>query len=203
MKTQIVNIADEINREHSLAMNHADRAIDHAKRAGALLLQVKNSLPHGEFLPWLAANITVSVRQSQRYIRAALGKPMPVRAIANTTPVSDLDWLPKSPALALVNFDDGDLLEMQESADHRGFFFVACVSGDLSFTIKPIHSSFVEQVIFDWLPGKHTRDCGIRNLQWEIIDDAPPYFVKDFIEPHLPEGYEHLRRNKHDEGSTL
>ena len=196
MSQQLTSIAAEINSEHSLAMSHADIAIDHAKRVGGLLLQVKNSLPHGDFLPWVAANITVSERQAQRYIRAALGKPIPVRALANTTPVSDfLDWLPKSPCVALVDFDDGTLLEMQESADHRGFYYIAYVAGDLAFTIKPMHSSFVEQVIFDWLPGKHTRDCSIRNLQWDFYD-APPYCVREIIEPHLPDGYEHLRRNR-------
>lgn len=197
MINQLVNIADEINREHSLAMSHADIAVDHAKRAGTLLLQVKNSLPHGEFLPWLASNIKVSERQAQRYIRAALGKPMPVRALANTTPVSDLEWLPKSPCMALAELGGGDYLKIQESADHRGFYYMFYFSGAaLDFTIKPIHVSHAERAIFEWLPGKHTRDCAVRELPWDFIENAPPYYLRELIDPHLPEGYEHLRHNK-------
>ena len=196
MSNQLVNIADEINREHSLAMSHADIAIDHAKCAGGLLLQVKNSLPHGDFLPWIAANITVSERQAQRYIRAALGKPMPVRALANTTPVSDLEWLPKSPTMALLDLGGGDFLGIQESADHRGFYYMFYVSGDLNFTLKPIHASRVEKVAFEWLPGKHTRNCTVRELPWDFIENEQPYYLRELIDPYLPEGYEHLRHHK-------
>lgn len=64
-------LAVEINEQHALAATHADLAVNYAKRAGVLLLQVKQSLPHGDFLPWIAANISVSERQAQRYINVA------------------------------------------------------------------------------------------------------------------------------------
>ena len=48
--------AAEINREHNLAVGFAAKAVEHARRAGELLLQVKASLPHGAFLPWVEAN---------------------------------------------------------------------------------------------------------------------------------------------------
>lgn len=83
-------IAAQINREHELANHHADQAIEHARRAGALLLQVKAELPHGAFLPWVAAHVHVSPRQAQRYMGAALGKPLPVRVIAKCDTVSHL-----------------------------------------------------------------------------------------------------------------
>lgn len=194
-------IAAEINSAHSLAMSHANIAIDHAKRAGELLLQVKNALPHGDFLPWIAANIAVSERQAQRYIRAALGKPLPVRALANTTHVSDLCWLPKSPNMVLINFADGGSLHVQESADHRGFYFALYLTGDIetggdaNFTIKPIRADFVERVIFDLLPGKHTRDCSIAKLPWAYIETHDGDAVREYLEILLPKGYEHLRRN--------
>lgn len=78
-------IAAEINRWHALASEHAEKAIEHARRAGALLLQVKGKLLHGEFLPWVLANVHVTPRQAQRYMAAAAGKPLPVRAIKNDT----------------------------------------------------------------------------------------------------------------------
>ena len=78
----LTTIAAQINAEHTEALKHADQAIDHARRAGALLQSVKDQLAHGEWLPWLTSNSSVSERQAQRYMRAALGKSMSVRAAA-------------------------------------------------------------------------------------------------------------------------
>lgn len=83
--------AADINAAHAEAMLHAGKAIDYAKQAGLLLMKVKQKLPHGEFGGWLESNCQVSARQAQRYIAAAQGKPLPIRAItSNTTPMSYL-----------------------------------------------------------------------------------------------------------------
>ena len=76
-------IASEINEHHAIATAKAGEAIHHAKEAGRLLLEVKAALPHGEFGKWLEQNITVSVRQAQRYIAVAEGKQVPIRALAS------------------------------------------------------------------------------------------------------------------------
>jgi hypothetical protein len=76
-------VAADINRHHEGALKSANVAINHALEAGKLLLEVKGSLSRGEWLPWLAANVTVSPRQAQRYIAVAQGKPLPVRATAD------------------------------------------------------------------------------------------------------------------------
>jgi hypothetical protein len=80
-----VRLAGEINSLHHKAIEHADKAINFAKQAGELLLQVKADLTHGDFLPWLAANCVVSPRQAQRYMAAAQGKPLPVSMIKSDT----------------------------------------------------------------------------------------------------------------------
>jgi hypothetical protein len=80
----------EINNEIALAESHADTAISHASRAGALLIGVKESLNHGEWLPWCAENLSVSARQAQNYIRAAKGLPMPIRGLSNAKHVAYL-----------------------------------------------------------------------------------------------------------------
>ncbi len=83
--------ATDINHHHQQACLRAGEAINHAIEAGKLLIAVKQRLPHGEFGNWLEKNIQVTQRQAQRYIAAAQGKPVPVRAIAsNATPVSYL-----------------------------------------------------------------------------------------------------------------
>jgi hypothetical protein len=76
-------IASEINQHHAIATAKAGEAIQHAKEAGRLLLEVKAALPHGEFGKWLEQNITVSVRQAQRYIAVAEGKQVPMRELAS------------------------------------------------------------------------------------------------------------------------
>ena len=75
--------AGEINAHHAAATKRAGEAIHHAKEAGRLLLQIKAVLPHGEFLQWCRENVRVSVRQAQRYMAAAMGKPTPLKALAS------------------------------------------------------------------------------------------------------------------------
>jgi hypothetical protein len=47
----------------------------HALHCGELLLAAKKLVGHGEWLPWLAANCTVSERTAQAYIRVASRRP--------------------------------------------------------------------------------------------------------------------------------
>lgn len=71
-------IINQINIHHKNARKHFNDAVESAKAAGALLLQVKASLPHGMFTTWLNDNIDVSERQVQRYMAAAKGKNIPL-----------------------------------------------------------------------------------------------------------------------------
>jgi hypothetical protein len=73
--------ATEINRLHQQAHASAESAVAYAKAAGKLLLEAKSSIKHGEFRTWIEANLTVSVRQAQRYMAAAQGKPSEIRNI--------------------------------------------------------------------------------------------------------------------------
>lgn len=85
MTTAIQAYAADINSHHEQATHHAETAIEHAKKAGELLLLAKKELRHGEFVSWIEANCTVSARQAQRYMRAAQGKPITARAIKYDT----------------------------------------------------------------------------------------------------------------------
>jgi len=99
----------EINRRHLLAHAAANDAIEHAKAAGLLLLEIKGKLKHGQFLNWVRDNAQMSLRQAQRYMAVAQGKTIPLRRlIEKNDTVSHLDsqvdqglvangqWLPKS-----------------------------------------------------------------------------------------------------------
>jgi len=71
----------EINRRHLLAHAAANDAIEHAKAAGLLLLEIKGKLKHGQFLHWVRDNAQMSLRKAQRYMAVALGKPIPLRKL--------------------------------------------------------------------------------------------------------------------------
>lgn len=73
----------EINRRHLLAHAAANDAIEHAKAAGVLLLEIKSRLRHGQFLRWVKENTKISLRQAQRYMAVALGKQIPLRKLIN------------------------------------------------------------------------------------------------------------------------
>jgi hypothetical protein len=84
--------ADEINRLHDIASQTANSAIEMAKQIGLLLLAVKDDLGHGEFGAWVEAHLSVSMRQAQRYMAAAQGKPITVRHFSSKyDTVSHLD----------------------------------------------------------------------------------------------------------------
>ena len=82
----------EINRHHLLAQQKATDAVEHAHLAGKLLLEVKKGMKHGKFQSWVNDNAQVSMRQAQRYMAVAQGKPVAMRQLAkkNDTVVSHL-----------------------------------------------------------------------------------------------------------------
>jgi hypothetical protein len=66
------DLAAQINAEHGTTLfGKAREALEHARRAGELLLQAKGSLGHGEWLPWIEANCKFSSRTAQGYMRLA------------------------------------------------------------------------------------------------------------------------------------
>src|SRR4051794_17958061 len=83
----VPELAERIEHEHRLAEGCARDALEHAFRCGELLLQAKRIVGHGNFLPWLAANIRgFGARQAQKYMRVAKHR----EALANANPGSHL-----------------------------------------------------------------------------------------------------------------
>lgn len=67
---------EQINLEHRLANSKASEAVQHATNCGLMLLQIKASLNHGEWLPWLngeieSGRLKVKIRQAQSYMQLA------------------------------------------------------------------------------------------------------------------------------------
>jgi Protein of unknown function (DUF3102) len=75
MSAALTTLAERINDFHDAAFRSARDAIDAAVECGRLLLEAKAHVGHGEWLAWLEDNTTVSVRQSQKYMRLAKYDP--------------------------------------------------------------------------------------------------------------------------------
>ncbi len=66
-----VHLAERINALHREVQEHRVQALLKARAAGELLLEVKRSLKHGEYLTWLEANFEGSQPKAWRYTRVA------------------------------------------------------------------------------------------------------------------------------------
>jgi hypothetical protein len=82
------NLAKQINAAIAQAEGHARSAMDTALAAGALLVQAKQQVPHGEWESWLASNCQVAPRTAQSYMR--LFKQVPLLEESKAQRVADL-----------------------------------------------------------------------------------------------------------------
>lgn len=87
MKRSLIQLSTQINKEHELALIHVVKALEHANKAGELLIQAKATCKHGEWERWLENNFKGSKRQAQRYMRIHQHWP---EIEGKTTRVSDL-----------------------------------------------------------------------------------------------------------------
>jgi hypothetical protein len=79
----LVVLAAEINVAHAAFERATARAILSAHHAGALLIEAKGKVGHGQWAPWLKTHFEGTQRTAQRYIRLA-------RAYPDTTRLSHL-----------------------------------------------------------------------------------------------------------------
>jgi DNA-binding Xre family transcriptional regulator len=86
-ENKLDDLAQRINEEHRKVEVAMGNALKHARRAGKLLVEAKEGMPHGEWLGWLEANFEGSERVAQMYMRVHSHW---AEIEANTKSVSDL-----------------------------------------------------------------------------------------------------------------
>jgi hypothetical protein len=71
-KAQVKSFPEEakkINQLHASVLKHARHALDEAIQIGGLLGKVKDKLEHGQWLPWLEANVPFTIMTANQYLR--------------------------------------------------------------------------------------------------------------------------------------
>ncbi len=68
--SRLRQLLGRIVSEHALVTTHLHAAVDHARRAGLLLMEAKQALPHGSWGPWLE-QAGVPDRTAQLYMAIA------------------------------------------------------------------------------------------------------------------------------------
>jgi hypothetical protein len=68
---RLPELAAQIKAEHKACAEALQTALQHAVAAGKMLIEAKAQLPHGQWLPWLRDQCSLSERKAQRYMRIA------------------------------------------------------------------------------------------------------------------------------------
>lgn len=67
----LADLAARITAEHTAVSTALSDSVRHAVAAGEMLIEAKTQVPHGQWLPWLRENCTISERTAQLYMRCA------------------------------------------------------------------------------------------------------------------------------------
>ena len=147
---------DQINKLIRDAHSSADRAITCAAQVGALLIEVKSKVGHGNFTPWVEQNLNVTARQARRYMSTALGRSEKVVLERKSDIMSDLKevsiFIPLPGfSYILLNEKSTDVLASVEwSKRFPAFFFVTVFDGaeegqpGYSYSPRPIEGVAVD-----------------------------------------------------------
>jgi len=195
------SIIDQINAHHQNAIKQAQNAIESAKAAGELLLQVKASLPHGTFTSWIKNNLNVSDRQAQRYMAVAQGKPVPLRKLVDKTDTVSVFTdelfvpLPRHISFAKdVGSKDNHYL-VESCSEYPDCFFITHIPNDDSpcqMTARPVeafavHDNLIYYGMSDPLSSKWLikKSIGVMEAGESLFgkSENPPKYVIPRLSP--------------------
>jgi hypothetical protein len=193
-----VTTATAINREHQLAQQSAESAVQHATRCGQLLADAKATLPHGQFQKWIEANCLFEYSTAARYMKAARqkstgveisslrhlfpsGRPDPTPWATWTPP----DWFPASGehVIAEHKYRPAVTVFVQPAEAHPGFYHAALYEGVFTDGAvvegakRPAHGWLIDKHLlprwggaesFDWQRYPGTSDV------WEMLTGGQP-----------------------------
>jgi len=75
MPEELAELARCANEAHKLAVESANKSLEHAIESGTALIAAKEQLAHGKWSLWLKKNFTASERTAQVYTQLARSNP--------------------------------------------------------------------------------------------------------------------------------
>jgi Protein of unknown function (DUF3102) len=166
------DLAARIRIEHRAASDKLSEALAHAMAAGDLLIEAKALVPHGGWLPWLAANVEISDRTAQVYMRAAKNR---AEIEANAQSAADLS-LGEAMALLALSSDVRKLLSFVKQCEGlNGEELVqACLDANIPVVVTPGYDPFHGQ------SDEHRREWKLFGL-WlmpQLGPEGAPHHVE-------------------------
>ncbi len=111
----LADLAARIRAEHEATDKALKSSVAHGITAGELLIEAKEKVPHGQWLPWLKENCAISERTAQLYMRLAKNRANIEDQIRND--VADLT-LNETAALLMLTSDVRKLINFARDLEH-------------------------------------------------------------------------------------
>ena len=111
----LADLAARIRTEHEAVSTALAESVQHAMAAGALLIEAKEQIPHGGWLPWLRDHCAISERTAQLYMRTAKNRKEIEKQIRNG--VADLS-LNEATAILMLTSNVKKLINFARELEH-------------------------------------------------------------------------------------
>jgi hypothetical protein len=153
LSNSLSDLAARIKVEHAAAATALNESVEHAIRAGELLIEAKAKLPHGQWLPWLSNNCALSERSAQLYIRIAKNRSTLEEHIRNG--VADLS-LNQAAALMVMSSDVRRLFRFVkelDGLDDPEDIVKACIAANMPVIVDHNYDQFTgrtEEEVREW-----------------------------------------------------
>ena len=135
------DLAARIRAEHEAVSHALKESVRHAITAGELLIEAKEQLDHGQWLPWLRDHCTISERTAQLYMRVAKNREEIENQMRNG--VADLS-LNEAVALLMLSSDVRKVLDFAKQAEGLSGeqFIEFCIANNVAVFHSPNYNPF-------------------------------------------------------------
>jgi hypothetical protein len=173
----LADLAARINAEHEAARRLVKQGAERAMNAGDLLIEAKDRVPHGQWLPWLAEHCEISERTAQLYMRLARARP---EIEAKSATVADLslrgaiaEIAPDPLEAQLKRIEAADVqLALEVEAYMQGLRRIALEFGAMNYeqreaylaTLAPEEARSFRRL---WRRWRKIDDAAIKECQWQ------------------------------------
>jgi hypothetical protein len=137
----LADLAARIKNEHQAVSAALTESVGHAIAAGELLIEAKDQVKHGEWLPWLSDHCTMSERTAQLYMRCAKNRTAIEEQIRNG--VADLS-LNEAAALLMLTSDVRKVFNFAREMEHLSSdeLVERCITDDYAVIQSPGYDPF-------------------------------------------------------------